>query len=101
MQADDGHNLAQLLKTMQTIFKVQQPKNQMRHSHKPRVAHELAEMPLAVPELPAQLAPRPEMISTLRGYLLKSRTDTTVVAAVFRPLHESGGFQPHAEDWCD
>ena len=47
---------------MRSIFRIQPKKHQMRHAnHNPRPADELAEIPLAVPELPVQLIQRSEI----------------------------------------
>ena len=72
--------MAKLLENMESIFHVQgmPAKQQMRHgkgaSNAAEEANKLAELPMAVPELPTSVASRHEVTSVFRSHVLADGT---------------------------
>ena len=80
---------------MQSIFDVLPAKSSMRHmahsNQAKSAADELAELPMAVPELPTTVVPRNKVTSVLRSHMLADGTDKKVLA------HGQGGV---GESFC-
>ena len=91
----DQQCMKKLLRNMQSIFDVLPAKSSMRHMghSKPAksAADELAELPMAVPELPTSVASRSAVVSVLRSHVLAEGTNKRVLA------HGQGGV---GESFC-
>ena len=76
--------MKKLLRNMQSIFNNAIPaKQQMRHGHSKAAksaGDELAEIPMAVPELPENAVSRNEVTSVLRSHVLADGTNKRIMA---------------------
>ena len=94
-EAEDAQCLTRFLGSIYDVFQLELPsKQQMRHTSTvgPAAAVDttdsLARVPLAVPQLPAQLCVREDIIFTLRDHLLHVGTDRETNKVV---AHGQGG----------
>ena len=91
--------MAKLLTNMENIFREngKPVKQQMRHgkgdSNAAETANQLAEIPMAVPELPVQVVGRPEILAKVTNHLLNfaPKSPTTSIKKTEIAAHGEGG----------
>ena len=86
--------MAKLLANMQSIFDVKPIKQEMRHGKgEKKPANQLAEIPMVVPELPAQVVRRPEVIAKICNHLLNfaPKSPSTSIKKTEIAAHGEGG----------